>query len=65
MGYDKGKISATGREISWLNHPCYLGYKGEVGYKVTLNFRSSRRPYIYANDKFVRFLREAKKLNEI
>ena len=33
MEYDKGKISARGREISWLNHPCYLGYKGEVGYK--------------------------------
>ena len=33
MEYAKGKISARGREISWLNHPCYLGYKGEVGYK--------------------------------
>ena len=32
MEYDKGKINARGREISWLNHPCYLGYKGEVGY---------------------------------
>ena len=32
MEYAKGKISAQGREISWLNHPCYLGYKGEVGY---------------------------------
>ena len=33
MEYANGKISARGREISWLNHPCYLGYKGEVGYK--------------------------------
>ena len=33
MEYAKGKISARGREILWLNHPCYLGYKGEVGYK--------------------------------
>ena len=32
MEYAKGRISARGREISWLNHPCYLGYKGEVGY---------------------------------
>ena len=37
MEYDKGKISARGREISWLNHPCYLGYKGEVGYKHMFN----------------------------
>ena len=27
MEYAKGKISARGREITWLNHPCYLGYR--------------------------------------
>ena len=36
MEYAKGKISARGREISWLNHPCYLGYKGEVGYNIII-----------------------------
>ena len=46
MEYDKGKISARGREISWLNHPCYLGYKGEVGYKndITTNNQFSIKP---------------------
>ena len=39
MEYAKGKISARGREISWLNHPCYLGYKGQVGYKIILVVR--------------------------
>ena len=33
MEYAMGKISARGREILWLNHPCYLGYKGEGRYK--------------------------------
>ena len=33
-------------------------------YMVTLNFLSSRRPYIYALDKSVCFPCEAKKLNE-
>ena len=38
MEYDKGKISASGREVSQLNHPCYLGYKAEVGYKLYIMY---------------------------
>ena len=47
----------TEEEINPLN--------AAIIYMVTLNFRSSRQPYIYVCDKFVRFLREAKKLNAI
>ena len=43
---------------------CSPSERGDHIHMVTLNFLSSRRPYVYALDKFVCFPREAKKLNE-
>ena len=62
MEYDKGKISARGREISWLNHPCYLGYKGEVGYNIDFCLHFSLGVLIITSESTEQLLRDNERI---
>ena len=58
-----GSVAVLSLEV--LNKAVSCKDAATIYIMVTLNFRSSWRPYIYAHDKIMHFLREAKKLNEI